>query len=42
VALPAAQRNNAVDTWLGGSDAAAVKSLVSKLSGTELGSLASA
>ena len=40
VALPAAQRNNDVlNTWLGGSDASAVKALVSKLSGTELGSL---
>ncbi|WP_258224115.1 S46 family peptidase, partial [Stenotrophomonas sp. HMWF003] len=40
VALPADQRSNAVlNTWLAGSDAAAVKALVAKLGGTELGSL---
>jgi hypothetical protein len=40
VALPAAQRDNEVlNKWLAGSDATAVKSLVTKLGGTELGSL---
>ncbi|MGA6149616.1 MULTISPECIES: S46 family peptidase [unclassified Stenotrophomonas] len=39
-ALPAAQRNNEVlNQWLAGSDKAAIDGLVSKLSGTKLGSL---
>lgn len=36
-ALPATQRLKAVDAWLGGSDAAAVKSAVDRLAGTTLG-----
>lgn len=37
IALPATQRLKAVDAWLGGSDAAAVKSAVDRLAGTTLG-----
>jgi len=36
-ALPATQRLKAVDAWLGGDDAAAVKSAVDRLAGTRLG-----
>ncbi|KRG73656.1 dipeptidyl-peptidase 7 [Stenotrophomonas ginsengisoli] len=39
-ALPAAQRNNPVlEQWLGGTDAAAVNVLVTRLGGSQLGSL---
>ena len=37
IALPATQRLKAVDAWLGGRDAAAVKSAVDRLAGTTLG-----
>jgi hypothetical protein len=36
--LPADQRVAAVDTWLGGNDAAAVKRALDRLAGTQLGS----
>ncbi|WP_334180621.1 S46 family peptidase [Pseudoxanthomonas sp.] len=36
--LPAGQRVAAVDTWLGGNDAAAVKRALDRLAGTKLGS----
>lgn len=36
--LPAGQRVAAVDKWLGGSDAAAIKAALKKLDGTRLGS----
>nr|WP_295382107.1 S46 family peptidase [Pseudoxanthomonas sp.] len=38
VKLPAAQHVAAVDAWLGGNDAAAVKRALDKLAGTQLGS----
>ncbi len=38
IKLPADQRVAAVDTWLGGNDAAAVKRALDRLAGTKLGS----
>nr|WP_298133801.1 S46 family peptidase [uncultured Pseudoxanthomonas sp.] len=38
ITLPADQRVAAVDTWLGGNDAAAVKRALDRLAGTQLGS----
>ncbi|KRA52168.1 dipeptidyl-peptidase 7 [Pseudoxanthomonas sp. Root65] len=38
ITLPANQRVAAVDTWLGGNDAAAVKRALDRLAGTQLGS----
>jgi hypothetical protein len=38
IKLPAAQRVDAVDAWLGGNDAAAVKRGLDRLAGTKLGS----